>query len=495
MSEAPSTTIPKDPPAGRKFPCPKCAARLDFDPSSQHLACPYCGYKQEIEPSKQSVQEQDWDTYWNTQAGQSVQLEGRSSQVTCGGCGAVVLLQDNIETDKCPYCATHLENKPESAQGMIQPNGLLSFAVSHRDAINAFNGWIAGRWFAPTGLKQFSNLGKLAGAYVPFWTYDSMTYTRYSGERGDDYTVTESYTATETDDQGQSRQVTKTRQVTRTRWSSVSGNVRHFFDDVLIQASQSLPKDLVGYLAPWDLDKLEGCQAGFLSGFQTERYTIGLRAGFDQAREVMDGEIRGMCRRDIGGDHQRLHSVQTQHVGVTFKHILLPIWVAAYRYHDTPYRILINGRTGQVTGTRPYSWWKIGLLVAVILAAILAVVLALGASGALKGERRDAKTMFAHSAPTTLVPTLRVGTHCRDAPRRGGETTLVPTLRVGTHCCDAPRRGGELPRFRSMPGAPQSGEAVRSHAERGNEMQSLAGPEMPPKRTGNREGTYTHQPA
>jgi hypothetical protein len=38
----------------------------------------------------------------------------------------------------------------------------------------------------------------------------------------------------------------------------------------------------------------------------------------------------------------------------------------------------------------------------------------------------------------TLVPTLRVGTHRRDAPRRSH--TLVPTLRVGTRRPDALRR-------------------------------------------------------
>src|SRR5262249_3371129 len=154
--------------------------------------------------------------------------------------------------------------------------------------------------FAPTGLRQFANLGKLSGAYVPFWTYDSMTYTHYTGERGDDYTETETYTDTEsyteTDADGQtvtrSRPVTKTRQGTRTRWSSVSGNVDHFFDDVLIYASKSLPDGLVDGVGPWEeLKQLEEFKADFLSGFHTERYTIGLREGFEKARAIMDAEI------------------------------------------------------------------------------------------------------------------------------------------------------------------------------------------------------------
>jgi hypothetical protein len=150
--------------------------------------------------------------------------------------------------------------------------------------------------------------------------------------------------------------------------------VQHFFDDVLICASHSVPPGLIGSLAPWDLPKLEDFRAELLSGFQTERYAVGLREGFDQAKQIMDGEIRRLCMRDIGGNHQRLYTVNTQHMGVTFKHILLPVWLAPYRYQQQTYQILVNGRSGKVVGTRPYSWIKIALLVLVI-AVVLGLVL------------------------------------------------------------------------------------------------------------------------
>ena len=75
----------------------------------------------------------------------------------------------------------------------------------------------------------------------------------------------------------------------------------------------------------------------------------------------MDAEIRGLCTQDIGGNHQRLYSVHTQHVGITFKHVLLPLWLAAYRYQDQTYRILVNGATakswagGPTAGSRSCS--------------------------------------------------------------------------------------------------------------------------------------------
>jgi hypothetical protein len=45
------------------------------------------------------------------------------------------------------------------------------------------------------------------------------------------------------------------------------------------------------------------------------------------------------------------------------------------------YRVLVNGRTGEIVGERPWSFWKIALAVVVALAvaAGLAAVILLGA--------------------------------------------------------------------------------------------------------------------
>src|SRR5438876_150147 len=50
---------------------------------------------------------------------------------------------------------------------------------------------------------------------------------------------------------------------------------------------------------------------------------------------------------------------------VIVKSSALPVWLSAYRFQDKVYRILINARTGEVKGERPYSAWKIvGTIVA-----------------------------------------------------------------------------------------------------------------------------------
>src|SRR4051812_25291237 len=126
-------TVTKAPPAGRKFPCPSCGAKLDFDPASRGLACPYCGFKQEIQRAVDSaVTERDYQDYLSREEGKGQVIPGRASETRCTGCGAVVLLDDKLATDKCPFCATHLETAPEAARAMIPPEAVLPFEVDLR---------------------------------------------------------------------------------------------------------------------------------------------------------------------------------------------------------------------------------------------------------------------------------------------------------------------------------------------------------------------------
>lgn len=358
------------PPKGKLFPCAACGAKIEFDPASRSLKCPYCGHATTIaDPADDAeVVERDFEEYLDKlEHGEGTPIAGHSSQVRCTGCGAMVLLDDKVVTEKCPFCGTHLENKPESAAGMIAPESLVPFKHDFRHARDKFTQWIGSLWFAPTELKHAANLGQLNGVYVPYWTYDALTNTRYHGERGDNYQVTEQYTVKDAN----GNNVVQTRTVTHTRWTSVSGEVQHFFDDVLICGTKSVPEHLIGSLAPWDLDKLEPFNPDFLGGFKTERYGIGLKEGFGEAKAVMEPKIVQLIRRDIGGDHQRISGKRTHYLGITFKHLLLPAWVANYRYHDKLYQILVNGRTGKISGERPWSAWKIARLVILILLAVI----------------------------------------------------------------------------------------------------------------------------
>lgn len=326
------------------FPCAQCGADLTFRPGLQTLRCAYCGHTNDIPASEDEVVELDFNDYLNKLEAQS-EVETQRV-VKCQTCGAQPEVPETVTSTECPFCGSAIVTQSASRR-LIKPGSVLPFAVERRHGRELFRKWIKGLWFAPATLKKAATIDqRLKGVYVPHWTFDSSTITYYRGQRG----------TTRTTGTGKNRR-------TYTSWKRVSGVVTHAFDDVLVRASGSLPEKQANKLEPWDLQNLTPYEDAYLAGFLAEAYTVDLKGGFRVATQIMDAKLRRLVRRDIGGDKQRIDSMRTQHRGVTFKHILLPVWVSAYRFNGKVYRFLINGRTGEVQGERPYSWWKITVAV------------------------------------------------------------------------------------------------------------------------------------
>lgn len=354
----------------KEIACSNCSAKLKFEPGTNSLKCEYCGTMNEIEISDEEIEEIDFNKFLNEN---DVTVEKQEIvTIKCNSCGAESTFDPNIVSDSCAFCGSNIVLSGGTSCSVIKPKSLLPFKVESKKAYELFSTWIKKLWWAPSALKKFAQLNeKLAGMYIPFWTYDSDTTCAYRGRRGDDYQTTETYTTTEN---GQS--VTKTRTVTKTRWTSVSGTVYNKFDDVLVVGTTSLPKKYMEKLEPWDLENLVPFDEKFLSGFRTESYHVGVKEGFDDAKVKMTNVIRTSVKRDIGGDHQQISSMNTRYDDITFKHILLPVWISAYRYNEKVYRFMINARTGEVQGERPYSWVKIFLAIVVGLAIIAGIIFA-----------------------------------------------------------------------------------------------------------------------
>ncbi|MEM9477148.1 MAG: TFIIB-type zinc finger domain-containing protein [Pseudomonadota bacterium] len=336
------------------FPCSACGSDLRYAPGTGRLHCDHCGNEEDISdvgPWAGAIAELDFRRALDNLLPQAEIEETRV--LSCPNCGAQVEYREEVHAKECPFCATPVVTDTGTHRH-IKPKGILPFALSEDAARDAMTDWLGSLWFAPNGLTQYARKGRrLQGIYVPYWTFDADTRTRYTGARG----------TVRSTGSGKNRRRT-------TSWRNVSGRVARFFDDVLVLASQSLPRRFTDALEPWDLSALEPYQPSYLAGFRAEGYQIDLRNAFDLARQKMDAVIRRDIKFDIGGDRQRINKVETEISDVTFKHVLLPVWMAAYRYRGKSYRFVVNGRTGRVRGERPWSAWKIA--VAVILIAVLA---------------------------------------------------------------------------------------------------------------------------
>jgi len=163
--------------------------------------------------------------------------------------------------------------------------------------------------------------------------------------------------------------------VRKTRWYPASGNVSGFVDDTLVEASKQQKGRVPSKIARWNLKLLQPFNSSFLRGFVTEKYTIPLKQGHLAAKGEAEAIARRWSRQDIGGDTQRITSLKMKLSEETFKHILLPVYVSAYRYNGKEYNFFVNGENGQISGTRPYSFWKIFFTVLFGLAVIGLIVL------------------------------------------------------------------------------------------------------------------------
>lgn len=345
----------------RHWPCESCGADLRFAPGQVQLVCDHCGHVQKIPEAGaasyvSALTEHDLARGLRDDLPIDATEEVRSTH--CPNCGAVVEFQGAAHASECPFCATPVVVDSGTSR-KIKPQALVPFALTEGQARAALKGWLGSLWFAPNSLLEYTRAGRaMNGVYAPFWTFDAATASRYTGQRGEHYYETRTVTVNVN---GRSEQ--RQEQVQKTRWYPASGRVARHFDDVVVMASTSLPVRLGRDLTPWDLGKLEPYNPDYLAGFQAEGYTVMLAEGYSTAQAEMAQVIEGDVRRDIGGDVQQITSVNTLYSDETFKHILLPIWMAAYKYGGKSYRFLVNGQTGEVQGERPYSAWKIAFAV------------------------------------------------------------------------------------------------------------------------------------
>jgi LSD1 subclass zinc finger protein len=355
-----------------KFPCTNCGANLTYKPGTTSLKCEFCQTENEIPKIEGNVEEQDFTAFLEQESGSAPKLT--VSVVNCHNCGASTSVEPHLQTADCPYCASPLVLAEKKEENLIRPGGILPFKIKREETLKIFQNWLKKLWFAPSKLKHAVNtVDAFKAMYVPYWTFDSFCDCNYSGMRGTYYYVQEPYTTTEN-----GRTVTRTRQVRKTRWTPCSGKVTNDFDDVLVLASKNLPQKDIDSLEPWDLKQNEPFNDAYLSGIITEKYQVTLKDGFNLGKVKMDNVMSGIVRRDIGGDEQRILSMHPRYSKITFKLLLLPLYISAYKFKGKLYNVYVNGRTGKMKGQRPIAWGKVALLVIGIIAVIVTLYLIFG---------------------------------------------------------------------------------------------------------------------
>jgi predicted RNA-binding Zn-ribbon protein involved in translation (DUF1610 family) len=355
------------------YPCDSCGASLLFDPATQKQKCPACGNVQDVVTAPDKVTaEQDFARavamlHANAETGPV--LEGEK-EVVCQSCGGHTTFTGTLTSTRCPYCATPIQRDDvHDAPARLAVDGVLPFKVDQKTARDVVEKWINGRWFAPSEFKKYKQTGSFTSVYAAYFTYDADAVTEYVGRRGEEYTVEVG--------EGDNRHTE-----TRVRWYPAAGTVENQFDDLCVLANDGFQRDKVVALEPWPTAEAVPFSPEYVAGHLCRTYDNDVEACFPEATKRMEGEIDSSIRSDIGGDRQEISHKSTDYRSLTYKHLLLPIWLLTVIYAGKPFQVFINGVTGEVQGQRPWSKVKLGILIAaVVIVAIIIAVLVSGNGG------------------------------------------------------------------------------------------------------------------
>ena len=337
--------------------CPQCGGTMDYDPALSKLHCPYCDYTEEV-PKDESVpgkaQELDFESAeftanfdWGTE----------QKTVTCKACGATTVYDALEVASECPYCGS---NQVMEAAGVktMAPGGVVPFRIDRNTAGQKFSAWISRKLFCPNEAKRSARPDSFTGIYLPYWTFDADTHSTYTGEYG-----------------YQKRRKSGDKEEVYYEWHRGNGQFDKFIDDELICAcGNNHDQAILNSIKPFNTEDNVSYRPEYIAGFAAERYALGLKDAWAKAKEVIKSKLKNIAGNKLQSEHNadttRNVHVESTFANVTYKYLLLPVWISSYTYNGKVYQFMVNGQSGKVGGKSPISVWKVLIAVLIVILII-----------------------------------------------------------------------------------------------------------------------------
>ena len=335
--------------------CPNCGNNLKFNPKTQKLFCEYCDTEVEFDQNF-NYEEKDLFTALNS----TVEQWTETRVFLCENCGAKVVLKKTETATSCPFCGTPHVVPTEETAG-IKPNVVVPFQIDEETALDELKKWAKKKLFAPKKFKKTISPENVKGIYLPCYTYDSQTASFYSGKIGKRHTRTVG--------SGKNR-----RTQTYIVWRYISGNFNRFFNDVTITAGSKIDQKTLNKLGYRDASFNRVYDYEFLLGYMAYGAEKTLSDGWNDAKVAMDEILKKEILSQYSYDVVSYLNVSTSHSAVTYKYVMLPVYVGNYKYGKKVYNFTVNGVTGNVTGKYPVSPVRVSIAVTLGLAVVGGIV-------------------------------------------------------------------------------------------------------------------------
>lgn len=236
------------------------------------------------------------------------------------------------------------------------PQAVIPFVIDRAAAETSLSRWAEGLWFVPRKVRRLRTLEDLRPVFVPYRVFEADTVSHYKGRRGKYYWVER-----ETKDPH-----SRSHEVRETSWKRAQGTLRRHFGDVVVCAATQ-PSG-AEKLDSWLLNKVVPYTPEAVGGVEVVAVDTGLEEGWERAEQVMARIIEEACMKEIGGDEQRVDTLESTLSERVHTLALMPVWAGSYRFRGRVWPVVVNGRTGHVEGEHPYSKVKLATAFAALIA-------------------------------------------------------------------------------------------------------------------------------
>jgi ssDNA-binding Zn-finger/Zn-ribbon topoisomerase 1 len=307
--------------------CPICGGHMTTHPITGHVECAFCGHIDETDTTDASTTGGSLVTALLQQRSEGTKWIIGEHILSCNTCGAETTIPKGRMGSNCMFCGSNHIIEKDALNSFRQPEGIIPFSIPQEQAEQAVQDKLLGKWerFKGVFVNNKVTRSMFAGTYLPFWVFDIILDVHLSFRLSD--TSASRYGAK------------ATRRETRA----------DVFNNYPFPAVVSPSPRLIDKITRYDFTKVQGYDPSALARYPAEIYQI----DFDKASLEAQGRVRRMIREQ----HQnQLVSIQTEEItsvsamvrNMSFRLLLLPVWIATLIEDDGDVRIgLVNGQTGQ----------------------------------------------------------------------------------------------------------------------------------------------------
>jgi len=328
--------------------CSNCAGEMRYDVQSCSLICESCGTVRPLHrpEEKTYVEETDLASAMETA---STDWGITRKLISCKSCGANMFHNSDRMSEICPFCGSSIVLSAQEADRSIAPGAIIPFSITREEVTEKFYRWNKFAFWSPESFRKGKVLGNLTPVYIPFWTFDADTVTTYAGSFGRN---------------------TGSGDNEKTVWHEARGILEKKIDDFIVCGSRKFRDDrLLNSVISFRSSELIPYTPDALSGMAAEMYTIGVEEAWKNARNGgIQKDIVASMRIKENADYTKDLKFSTEFSNISFKYVLIPVWLTACKYGGKSYNVVASGHNWKGNCRRPLSIFKIVGTILLLLA-------------------------------------------------------------------------------------------------------------------------------